>query len=134
MHEQLSQWWSRVSLRTKTTGVTVLLVTVGLLVAGIGTMTVLRNYLVSEVDRKIASTFDDLRTLDLDIDQTCIRASGPSQFFVAILAPDGSVLCQNRDAEQARPVVNGLDLSIVRAQAGVPLTLWDADRDRHRRE
>ena len=102
MHEQLSQWWSRVSLRTKTTGVTVLLVTVGLLVAGIGTMTVLRNYLVSEVDRKIASTFDDLRTLDLDIDQTCIRASGPSQFFVAILAPDGSVLCQNRDAEQAR--------------------------------
>lgn len=128
MHEQLSQWWSRVSLRTKTTGVTVLLVTVGLLVAGIGTMTVLRNYLVSEVDRKISSTFDDLRALDLDIDQTCIRASGPSQFFVAILAPDGSVLCQNRDPGQARPVVNGLDLSIVRAQQGVPLTLWDADR------
>ncbi len=128
MHEQLTQWWGRISLRTKTTAVTVLLLTVGLLVAGVGTMTVLRNYLVSEVDRKISSTYSDLRAIDLGIQETCDRASGPSQFFVAILTTDGTVLCRNRDSAQAQPVVQGLDLEIVRAQQGLPFTLWNADR------
>lgn len=127
MHEQLTQWWGRISLRTKTTAVTVLLLTVGLLVAGVGTMTVLRNYLVSEVDRKISATYGDLRNFDLDIQSTCDWASGPSQFFVAVLATDGTVLCRNRDSAQAQPVVQGLDLEIVRSQLGVPLTLWNAD-------
>lgn len=128
MHDQLSQWWGRISLRTKTTAVTVLLLTVGLLVAGIGTMTVLRNYLVSEVDRKISSTTYDLRALDLDIQSTCDRASGPSQFFVAILTSGGDLLCRNRSDDQAQPVVRGLDVEIVREQQGIPLTLWNADR------
>ena len=46
MHEILTARWNSVSLRTKITGVTVLLVTLGLLVAGVGTSTVLRNYLL----------------------------------------------------------------------------------------
>lgn len=128
MHDRLSQWWGRISLRTKTTAVTVLLLTVGLLVAGIGTMTVLRNYLVSEVDHKISATLIDLRNLDFTIQGTCDRASGPSQFFVAVLNSEGSLLCRNRDAAQAQPVVHGLDLTIVQDQQGVPLTLWNADR------
>ena len=128
MHEQLAQWWGRISLRTKTTAVTVLLLTVGLLVAGVGTMTVLRNYLVSEVDRKISATYGDLRDFNLGIQATCDWASGPSQFFVAVLAADGSLLCRNRDSAQAQPVVQGLDLEIVRSQQGMPLTLWNADR------
>jgi two-component system OmpR family sensor kinase len=128
MHEQLSQWWGRISLRTKTTAVTVLLLTVGLLVAGVGTMTVLRNYLVGEVDHKVSATYSDLRLLDLGIEQTCDRASGPSQFFVAILTTDGTLLCRNRDSGQAQPVVQGLDLTIVQSQQGVPLTLWNSDR------
>lgn len=128
MHEQLTQWWSRVSLRSKTTAVTVLLLTVGLLVAGVGTMTVLRNYLVSEVDRKVSQTAVDLRALGLGIQETCDRASGPSQFFVAVIASDGTVLCRNRDNTQTQPVVQGLDLDIVQHQNGVPLTLWSTDR------
>lgn len=128
MHDQLSQWWGRVSLRTKTTAVTVLLLTVGLLVAGVGTMTVLRNYLVGEVDRKVSSTALDLRALDLSIQDTCDRASGPSQFFVAILTQDGTLLCQNRDSGQAQPVIQGLDFDLVQQQQGVPLTVWNADR------
>ncbi len=127
MHDRLTQWWGRISLRTKTTAVTVLLLTVGLLVSGIGTMTVLRNYLVSEVDSKISSTAVDLRGLDLTIQGTCDRASGPSQFFVAILNSDGSLLCRNRDAAQSQPVIQGLDVSIARKQKGVPLTLWNID-------
>jgi len=128
MHDHLSQWWGRISLRTKTTAVTVLLLTVGLLVAGVGTMTVLRNYLVSEIDTKISSTAVDLRALSLNIQGTCDRASGPSQFFVAILTSDGTLLCRNRSDNQAQPVIQGLDINIVREQKGIPLTLWNADR------
>lgn len=128
MHDHVSQWWSRISLRTKTTAVTVLLLTVGLLVSGIGTMTVLRNYLVSEVDRKVSATASDLLDLDLTIQGTCDRASGPSQFFVAILNSNGALLCRNRDAALSQPVVQGLNLEIVRDQQGVPLTLWDVER------
>lgn len=128
MHEQLTQWWSRISLRTKASAVTVLLVTVGLLVAGVGTATVLRNYLNGEVDRRISATAIELRTLDIGIQSTCDRASGPGQYYVGIVSSTGTVLCQNRDDEHSRPVVDVLTLDIVQAQKGVPLTLWDDAR------
>ncbi|MBX3088361.1 MAG: HAMP domain-containing histidine kinase [Cryobacterium sp.] len=130
MHEQLSKWWSRVSLRTKTTAVTVLLLTLGLLVAGIGTMTVLRNYLVNEVDRKVSETAIDLRTLDLGIQETCERASGPSQYFVAIVSSSGNLLCTNRGSSQPQPLMDGVDLEFVKAQGGAPVTIWNSDRSR----
>jgi len=50
MHARLSQWWNEISIRTKITGITVTLVTLGLLVAGLGTMTVLSTYLYGQVD------------------------------------------------------------------------------------
>ncbi len=60
MHEQLTQWWEGISLRSKITGVTVLVVTVGLLVVGMGTLTVLQRTLVDEVDRQILRAAEDL--------------------------------------------------------------------------
>lgn len=60
MHE-LADRWNRISLRTKVTGVTVLLLTAGLIVAGVGTMAVLRGYLQDEVDFKIASAAEKLQ-------------------------------------------------------------------------
>ena len=128
MHEQLTQWWSRISLRTKASAVTVLLVTVGLLVAGVGTATVLRNYLNGEVDRRISATAIELRTLDVGIQSTCDRASGPGQYYVGIVSAGGTALCENRDDDRSRPVVDLLTLDVVQAQKGVPLTLWDSAR------
>ena len=49
MHEQLTEWWNGISLRGKITGVTVMLLTLGLLVAGVGTMSFLRSYLLNQV-------------------------------------------------------------------------------------
>jgi len=60
MHEQLSQWWEGISLRSKITGVTVLVVTVGLLVVGMGTLTVLQRTLADEVDRQLLQAADEL--------------------------------------------------------------------------
>ncbi|RZT58285.1 two-component system OmpR family sensor kinase [Microcella alkaliphila] len=63
MHEQLSQWWEGISLRSKITGVTVLVVTFGLLVVGTGTLTTLQRTLVDEVDRQIGQAATELREL-----------------------------------------------------------------------
>ncbi|UTT61502.1 sensor histidine kinase [Microcella humidisoli] len=60
MHEQLTQWWESISLRSKITGVTVLVVTLGLLVVGTGTLTVLQRTLVDEVDRQITQASEEL--------------------------------------------------------------------------
>ncbi len=125
MHERLSQWWNRVSLRTKITGVTVLLVTLGLLVAGVGTMTVLRNYLMSEADRKVATFALDLSSIAIGVDATCERTTGPASYFVAMLDADGDIICNNRANNQAQPNVSVLTESIVGEQKGSPITLWD---------
>lgn len=60
MHEQLTQWWESISLRSKITGVTVFVVTVGLLIVGVGTLTVLQRTLIDEVDRQIQQAADDV--------------------------------------------------------------------------
>ena len=60
---RLVRWWNRVSLRTKITGVTVLLLTLGLLVAGVGSGTVLRNYVLDEVDAGVGQASSAWRRL-----------------------------------------------------------------------
>lgn len=55
MHQTLADRWSRVSLRTKITGVTVLMLTVGLLVSGIGTAAMLRSYVEAQLESKLSA-------------------------------------------------------------------------------
>jgi two-component system OmpR family sensor kinase len=55
MHETISERWSRISLRTKITGVTVLMLTLGLLVSGIGTAAMLRGYVDDQMKTKLQS-------------------------------------------------------------------------------
>ncbi len=64
MQDNSTDWWGTISLRSKITGVTVLLLTVGLLVAGFGTMTSLRTYLLDEADKKISK---EAQTVALNI-------------------------------------------------------------------
>ncbi len=115
MPEDLTEWWNRISLRTKSTGVTVLLLTRGLLVAGVGTMTVLRGYLQDQVDAQLADvatvvTSSDFRTLDEE------TYSGRNRFYYAAVSADGELLADNLGAEQTnlRPDVSGLTLLALR--------------------
>lgn len=61
MHQTISERWNRISLRTKITGVTVLMLTLGLLVSGIGTAAMLRSY----VEDQMASKLDTIAAGDL---------------------------------------------------------------------
>ena len=116
MHD-VTEWWDRISLRTKITGVTVLLLTMGLLVAGLGTMAVLRNYLQDEVDIKIATAgyklSGEITPTGTATDPQCTVKSLLNDYYFAVLTPDGEIVCSNREADAARPVVDGLTLQHV---------------------
>ncbi|PKQ34306.1 MAG: two-component sensor histidine kinase [Actinobacteria bacterium HGW-Actinobacteria-11] len=51
--DAVTSWWRRISLRAKVTGVTVAVLALGLLVAGIGTVPILRNALVANIDAQL---------------------------------------------------------------------------------
>ncbi|GAB3601285.1 sensor histidine kinase [Microbacterium tumbae] len=70
--DAVTRWWRRISLRAKVTGVTVAVLALGLVVAGIGTVPILRAALVGNIDAQLPGLTD----LDL-----------ADRYFV--VAPDG---------------------------------------------
>lgn len=110
MHTRLSQWWNEISIRTKITGITVCLVTLGLLVAGLGTMTVLSTYLYGQVDRDLTSAAKTFPAWSGSSDYCTANFGLVKSSYVAILADDGTVLCDNTqdlDAASAAPALSG---------------------------
>ena len=116
--DDLTEWWNRISLRTKITGVTVLLLTMGLVVAGVGTMAVLRNYLQDEVDADLKSqlseipqvlVFDEGTEFDDDV------YSGRN-YYLAAVSGDGVWLGDNLGEDYAAKRPDVSDLSLRRLQ------------------
>ncbi|QWT23915.1 HAMP domain-containing histidine kinase [Subtercola sp. PAMC28395] len=110
-----STFWNSISLRTKITGVTVLMLTFGLIIAGIGTMTVLRSYLLNQVDSQLRGAYTDISpflgsgasALLFKLDDV---ESAPKEYYVALIGPNGSVTVNNWGSQPAseEPSVTGL--------------------------
>ncbi|PZF60317.1 sensor histidine kinase [Curtobacterium sp. MCBD17_034] len=98
MHTRLARWWNEISLRTKITGITVLLVTLGLLVAGLGTMTVLSTYLMKQLDNDVQATKTSLNGQKLtNVEGYCqINVTLQSAAYIAVLKPDGGIACHTK--------------------------------------
>ena len=86
----------------------------GLLVAGVGTMTVLRNYLLDEVDKKIdgvAGILNDRQVFELtgnDVNGIACRVYPfPTDYYLAMVDSAGSVLCSNRSGDSGEPTNTG---------------------------
>ncbi len=109
MQHRLAEWWNRISLRTKITGVTVLLLILGLAVAGVGTMTVLRNYLLTEEDTRIIGAMNALSQQE----PLCRESPSPNDFYIGVVDYDGNLECDNRGPDQARPVLSSLTIEEV---------------------
>jgi two-component system OmpR family sensor kinase len=131
MHDELIEWWNRISLRTKVTGVTVLLLTMGLLVAGVGTIVVLRTFLVDQLDSQLTSAAESLPTpFDLNGARTFDEEtfSGRNPFYYAAVDSDGDLLDDNLldDKDYLRPDVSELTLLHLREDYPQILTLTNA--------
>ncbi|MCU1524257.1 MAG: sensor histidine kinase [Microbacteriaceae bacterium] len=126
MHEHVSSWWSAVSLRTKITGVTVLLVTLGLLVAGVGTMTVLRNYLSDEVDQRITQSAASVTGVTATGSSKCDPTVDPDRYYFAVLDINGALICSNDHSTATSPRLSNVTFTTVRKLDGAAFTVWDA--------
>ena len=103
--------WNAISLRTKVTGVTVLLLTIGLLVSGIGTMAMLKPALIGQLDTQLQSVQQDLSSV-LRLSKTGTTSQGaPTDYYYAVYSASGILLEQNwtDKPETARPwLANGI--------------------------
>ena len=107
MTDAFSTKWNATSLRTKMTTVSVLLLTIGLCVAGLGSISVLRTYLTGETDQKIGSLLSRLTPSMLELTYTSngigCSASPVPDYYIAVLDEDGAILCDNITYPAAQP-------------------------------
>jgi two-component system OmpR family sensor kinase len=128
MHVALMDRWSRVSLRSKITGVTVLMLTLGLLVSGVGTMVILRNYVVQQVD---AGLLTEAQTTASDYTNLADNM-GDSDYFVAVFDQNGALKARNwpdRPHAVLPDVMMSLDLQSVSRMEGSVQKLTDVSGD-----
>ncbi len=128
MHTRMSRWWDGISLRTKITGITVLLVALGLLVAGLGTMTVLSTYLLTQLDDTVKQTTEQLEGQNIsDGKQYCELSIVLSQrAYVAAYNADGDQICQTKNT--SRPDIRMLDFAQA-SQSTQRFSLYDSSHD-----
>lgn len=115
MAETLNDRWNRISLRTKITGVTVLMLTLGLLVAGFGTTTMLGSYIEKQVDARLQA-FAQSAVSEL-VAAPCSRSGALSEsrpvyeYYIAVFKPDG-VRCDRNWKDQPNSELPQLDFSL----------------------
>ncbi|GAA1785938.1 sensor histidine kinase [Agromyces lapidis] len=98
MNQTLFERWNRISLRTKITGVTVLMLTLGLLVSGIGTAAMLRSYVEDQMGSKLEAIASGSmkQYFEIDSDKPRVQTnlnqldfSSKDDVFVAIYTASG---------------------------------------------
>ena len=115
VNASFDRWWNGISLRAKITGVTVLLLTFGLTVAGAGTMSVLRNYLLDQADDRVNSLYVSAGKLPLSTVSDCAVTYSPNGTLFAVLSSDGKVLCSNIPGSKNAPNTSRMNLAWVTA-------------------
>ena len=114
MLQRLHRWWEATSLRSKVTGVTVIVITLSLFGIGIGTLATVQNYLLDGVDRKIDEVAKglppSLTTRDFSTFEPTGGEGSRTDFFLAAVSQDGDVLASNLEDQDSeyRPDVSEL--------------------------
>jgi two-component system OmpR family sensor kinase len=133
--DAVTSWWRRISLRTKVTGVTVAVLALGLLVAGVGTAPLLRTALVANidaqlpalvtsnlVDRYFETTYADGRTV-------YTATETPRDFSVALYDAEGDLQATTTDADAETAPLFPSSYSVAEAQANLDLVFDLPARD-----
>ena len=123
MHEQLTEWWNGISLRGKITGVTVMLLTLGLLVAGVGTMSFLRSYLLNQVYTTQINAYSTHPADAAAVACSELTKIQPRYYF-AVVNSGGTTQCVNQPDDAVSPVISSKTLPKV-IKSGVAFTISD---------
>jgi two-component system OmpR family sensor kinase len=109
--DAVTGWWRRTSLRAKVTGVTVAVLALGLLVAGIGTVPVLRSALVQNIDAQLpALVSSDLVERYFDtavVDGTTTytaKDERPRDFAFAVYDAEGTLQASTGGSNDEAPI------------------------------
>ena len=102
--DSVTQWWRRISLRAKVTGVTVAVLALGLVIAGIGTVPILRNAMINNIDAQLpalATTGQAERFFEVTADdagqlvfEPAADAPRSTDFVVAFYQTDGTKIAE----------------------------------------
>jgi two-component system OmpR family sensor kinase len=111
VHASFDRWWNGISLRTKITGVTVLLLTFGLVVAGAGTVSVLRGYLMDQTDAKVDSLYAAVGNLPISTVADCSVTYTPNGTLFAVLSSNGKAVCSNVPSNKSAPDTSRLTVA-----------------------
>ena len=115
--DSISRWWGMISLRTKISGVTVFLLTMGLAVAGIGTLSVVNSYLIERIDNELhvaANQLDSITSATF----TENPASGLFPYYLGAVDANGELIIDNlEDDSEIAPDVSELSLLYLADQA-----------------
>jgi len=134
MHETLTARWNAISLRSKITGVTVLLLAFGLLVSGIGTMALLKPKLIEQLDAQLRSVASG--NISTYSQRNLKPLMEDSSYFVALLDSRGRLIRHNwpdPPVEQLPALPPNLDISTSLAYEGSPFSLQSRDGRIHYR-
>lgn len=97
MPDALTRQWESLSLRAKVTGASVFILALGILIAGVGTTWLLRDYLVQRVDEQLRAAIEDPENLlpELNPTEPPRGYQDPNSYYWAFLGPDGSMRNNN---------------------------------------
>jgi len=138
--DAVTSWWRRISLRAKVTGVTVAVLALGLLAAGIGTVPLLRNSLIENINAQLPSlATSDLtgRWFDLELIEGSLsltpaeNAPRSAEYHFAVYAADGTFLAQGGGSADSPTPIFPETMTIAEAHADedriIPLQSADGD-------
>ncbi|HEY0249621.1 MAG TPA: ATP-binding protein [Gryllotalpicola sp.] len=129
MHRSLLAAWNAISLRTKITGVTVLVLTFGLLLTGVGTTLLFKPVLISQLDQQLtaastAASINAMLASQSSDNDTVTQDGEQSPYFLALYDAEGKLLQYNwrtisRDARPLTATTLPASLAAVCKQGGL---------------
>ncbi len=131
----LMQRWADISLRTKITGVTVFILSLGLIVAGVGTLSFLRPQLISVQETELMQLWNDpSNVLAPGADtHSLVRddvIGADSRYYIAVLDENGAKLYDNQRIESTKTapeLMPGMTPDWARSSGSPPFQLRASD-------
>lgn len=130
----LAQRWNDISLRTKITGVTVFILSLGLIVAGVGTVSFLRPQLIGVQDTELRQLRNDPASILAPGANTSALTTddvlgADSRYYIAVLDQHGELLYDNqrKGVRQTAPTVPALTPEWALAEGGNPFPIHSTD-------